>query len=236
MRSFNKIKFLVVVCLLCFSFSGCMMDDQDVPEPAALAYLSIYHGAPSVTGVDIYIDNVKANTQPFLYSSFSNYNSFFIGSRNLKFTPYNGSNNLIDTTINLVQDKVYSLFITNESNNLKPFVTEDIWTEPASGKALIRVVHLSPDAPAVDVTIGDSEERFFTNQNYRSISSFKEIDKGTVKLNLKSAGGDDVVVSLPDVSIQEKRIYTIIIKGYMNPEENSNALGLQVITNHTIVN
>ncbi len=236
MKTLKKVQSLLFVLLSPMFLVGCMINDNEMPEPVPVSHMSIYHAAPNTSGLDIFIDHLKANSQPFVYMNFSGYNSFYTGERNFKFTPSNASTTLTDTTLSLKEDKIYSLFLVNQANNVKQFITEDVWTVPTSGKAMIRLIHLSPDAPTVELTIDDNTESFFNNQNYKSASAFKEIASGTKNLTIKTAGDNNVVATLPEIVIQEKRIYTIILRGYITtPSGNSNSIGMQLMTNHTII-
>jgi hypothetical protein len=54
----------------------------------------------------------------------------------------------------------------------------------------IRVVHSSPDAPAVDVYAAGSSTPLFTNVAYGEATNYLTVDAGTVKIQLRPAGAD----------------------------------------------
>jgi hypothetical protein len=65
---------------------------------------------------------------------------------------------------------------------------DDNGTNPIPEGAGIRVIHASPDAPAVDVYAAGSSTALFTNVAYGEVTSYKEVVADTVKIELRPAG------------------------------------------------
>lgn len=227
----------VLVCsALALAFTSCMDDDFDnATDPTPVAYVSFYHGAPSAADLDLYIDNSKVNNQPFKFAVFSDYlNLQTTTSRKIKFTPSNASNVLIDSTITFKENKIYSLFAVGLQQDLDLLVLEDSLKVPSAGKANIRVVHISPDAPAIDVaTTGTNGTTVFTDITYKEDSNFKEVTAGNTTFQVKEQGTETVLLSVPDLNLQSGRIYTLVLRGLKTPPTgNTNNLSLQVLTNY----
>jgi len=236
MKIIQKFRSITLLVFLGILLKGCMVQDEALNVPVPISYISIYNAASGFPGLDVLIDNEKANPQTFTYTGYYRYTGIAAGNRNLKFTPHAANDILVDTTLHLVENKVYSLFLTVGDNVITPFVTEDVWAEPTSGKAMIRLINLSPDAPAMDLYVGDKIVSLFPNQVFKSVSAFKEIEAGNEKLILKTSGESIVVADLQDVEIESKGIYTIIVRGFVAPPDaNSNSIELQLVTNHTIL-
>ena len=110
---------------------------------------------------------------------------------------------------------------------------EDELKTPAEGKALVRLVHLSPDAPAVNLQIEGEENELFSDQEYRKVTDFKEIEAGRLGLVLSSATGSEDLVTAENVHINEGRIYTLVLRGYVDAASgSSDRLSLQVVRNY----
>lgn len=234
----NKLATALFSGFLLLSLTGCLDDDGDtLPEPVPVAYVSIYHGAPAASALDIVIDNENPiNSQPFEYTKYtSGYIPFYTGERSIKFTAHNASNTLADTTVNLKENKVYSVFVvadTSDAGGIEPLIVEDSFSQPATGKAVIRLVNLSPDAEAIALTMEDTDAPVFTNLAYKKLSSFHEIEAGRTSFNVTTAGGDEVLAAVSDENFQEGRVYTLVVRGFKNPPSgNSNELGVQVLPN-----
>lgn len=227
---------LLCLALLMVALTGCDDDDAvtPVPEPDSVAYVSLYHMSPDAPPLAIQVDNNRFNFNPFDYTEHTGYLRFYTGERNLLFTPWDASNTLLQTTASLEDGRLYSVFVTGTADDLEAFVTEDEIPEADAGSTLVRVVHASPDAPAVDLTTTDAEddEPVFSNIAYRNASDFVEIPAGNTSFDITTAGGDEVVAEVANVNLLSGRVYTLLIRGYDNPPAgNTNALSVQIVPN-----
>jgi hypothetical protein len=68
---------------------------------------------------------------------------------------------------------------------------EDSTTAPDMGKgAMLRVIHASPDAPAVDVYAEGVSSPLIANLGYGETSDYLDLDAGTYNIQLRAAGAD----------------------------------------------
>ncbi|MDP1171657.1 DUF4397 domain-containing protein, partial [Klebsiella pneumoniae] len=74
--------------------------------------------------------------------------------------------------------KDYSVFAVNNVSSIEPLILEDNLSMTANGKAHLRFIHLSPDAPAVDITLTNGMI-LFGNVSFKSYSEFTPFDAGT---------------------------------------------------------
>src|SRR5690606_1353603 len=151
--------------------------------------------------------------------------------RDFKVTPYNASNTLIDSAITLKADSLYSLFVIGgNANALDLLFVEDNIPDDKQGKAVVRLVHLSPDAPEINVSESDSETPLFEGSAYKSVTDFVEIDAGRSTLEVQDVDGEEVIATVDDYNFVEGRVYTIIVRGYSNPPTgNTNNLRVQIV-------
>lgn len=213
--------------------TSCLDDDDSKLESVPVAYVSFYHGSPSTSGLSIEVDNRLYNTNSFRYSTYFDYGNFYTGERTFTFKSVNAANTLLDTTVTFEPDMAYSFFISEGDEGFVPVIVEDELKTPAEGKALVRLVHLSPDAPAVNLQIEGEENELFTDQEYRKVTDFKEIEAGRLGLVLSSATGSEDLVTAENVHINEGRIYTLVLRGYVDAASgSSDRLSLQVVRNY----
>jgi hypothetical protein len=225
---FRSIFFSIAVMILLVS---CLDDDENlVSEPVEVAYVSIYHAAPDAPDFDIIVDGRVINSAPFDYSSYSGYLNFFTGNREIRFAARNADNALIDTTFNFEDEKAYSLFAINRLSKIEALLVEDSAATPAAGNAMVRFVHLSPDAPAFDIAIDGNETPLFTGKSFKQATDFKEIAADTYDFQVKAPGATDAVLSAQDVDILPGRFYTIVTRGFATPPEgNNHILSLEIL-------
>lgn len=232
-RNFSLLTLFLYFTLLMGTLTGCKDDDDVMPAPVTdtVAYVSLYHVSPDAPPLAIRVDDNRINFNPFQYTEHTGYLRFYTGERNLLFTPFDASNTLLQTTADLEDDMLYSVFVTGTANDLEALVTEDEIPEADAGNTLLRVVHVSPDAPAVNLsTTGD--EPLFANISYRNASGFTEIPAGSTSFEVTAADGDEVLASVDNVNFLAGRVYTLLIRGYQNPPAgNTNALSVQIVPN-----
>lgn len=74
----------------------------------------------------------------------------------------------------------------------------------------VRVVHLSPDAPNVDVLVDDVPVA--TAVPYLAASEYLEVDAGNRNLVIRATGGTDAVLD-EDVTVADGGDYTVLVGG-----------------------
>lgn len=229
-----KTIWVLLLSTMMVTMTSCLDDDNGGPVVPAepVAYVSLYQGLPTNTDLDIYVDDRRINfDEPFEFTDFTGYMSFYTGDRDIKFTPYNASNTLIDSTVTLKADSLYSIFVTGgEADDLDLLVVEDNIPDETEGKALIRIVNLSPDAPEVNITKEGEDSPIFEEIAYTGISEFKEIEAGNTTLELSTSAEGEALKTVDNYNFMEDRVYTLVVRGYTNPPSgNSNELSVQVI-------
>lgn len=79
----------------------------------------------------------------------------------------------------------------------------------ASDHAMVRVLHASPDAPAVDVYLDDAIVDALTNVPFGTISGYLDIPSGDHNIKVYATGDDTTPVIDADVSLATGAMYTI---------------------------
>jgi hypothetical protein len=93
--------------------------------------------------------------------------------------------------------------------------TEDT-EEPAPGAARVRVVHASPDAPAVDIYAAGVAAPLFSDLSYGEASAYIEVPEGAYTLEVRPAGQPDAVPAYTvDVTMLPEQQYTAIAAGFL---------------------
>jgi hypothetical protein len=88
---------------------------------------------------------------------------------------------------------------------------------PAAGKAHVRFVHASPDAPAVDIAVTGGPV-LFANVPFKGVGDYLPVDAGTYDLEARLAGTDTVALSVPGVTLEAGTVYTIFAMGLAGGE------------------
>ncbi len=80
------------------------------------------------------------------------------------------------------------------------------------GQARVRVVHASPDAPAVDVLVDDAAA--LSNVGYLTASDYVEVADGAHNVKVNAAGTSTTVIDA-DVDLADGTDYTVIASGLL---------------------
>jgi hypothetical protein len=225
-KLFSFSKWLVPVLALGL-LSSCNKDDDEVAAPAKL---SATHASPGSPNVDIYVDGTKVTASQLSFPGTTGvagnpYLSVNSGMRNIKVSP-NGTLNVIDANLSLEPGKAYSVFaygVLGTGSTLRALVLTDDLTTPATGKAHIRFLHLSPDAPAVDIELVKTGSAVINlnnipyvgpSPNATTLGAFTPVDAGAYTVNVRANGSSTVVLSAP-LTFTAGKIYTIYARGLL---------------------
>lgn len=226
----QSLLFAIVLALFTsFSFTAC---DDDDDEDQDVARVQVIHASPDAPGVDILVDNSKVNSAALVFPNNTAYLEVNAGARNIKVNAAGTSTSVINADVTFEKDKNYSVFAINRLASIEPLVLVDDLTAPAAGKAHVRFVHLSPDAPAVDITTTTGSV-VFGNRAFKSATAFTPLDAGAYNLQVRVAGTPTVALTLPTITLEAGKIYTVFARGLLAPPAgNTNTLGAQIIVNN----
>lgn len=228
----RKFFMLSIAAVALFAFTACSEDEDNnmvTPTPTAKASVKVIHASPDAPGVDLLVDNTVAGTN-LTFPNNTGYLEVNAGTRNVKVNATGTSTTVIEANLNLMENKNYSVFAVNALSSIEPLVLEDDLTNPASGKAHVRFVHLSPDAPAVNITLTDGTI-VFGNVAFKGSIGFTPLDAGTYDLQVRDAATNTaVVLSLPNITLQAGKIYTVFAKGFL-AGSGAQTLGAEIIVN-----
>ncbi|MFZ1529299.1 MAG: DUF4397 domain-containing protein [Ferruginibacter sp.] len=246
MTKFTKITGSLMLVLAAAAFLSCSKDDDT--NNAQTAKVSATHASPGSPAVDIYVDGAKVTTAQLAFPSTTGttgnpYLTVNAGTRNIKVSP-NGTLNVINADLAVAANGVYSIFAYDtlgSGTTLKALVLGDNLAAPAAGKAHIRFLHLSPDAPNVDLELlkTGAAPINLTNipyvgpsPNATALSAFTPVDAGSYTINVKPAGTSTVVLN-PTLTFAEGKIYTIYARGLLaNGVGTALGLNASVITHN----
>jgi hypothetical protein len=178
------------------------------------ARVRVVHASPDAPAVDVYVNgNETLSDVPFFAAS--DYLNVPAGSYDFQVTP--AGSPAADAVINaqgvaLAAGQDYTIVAVNTVANIEPLVLEDNNAAPAAGKAHVRFVHASPDAPAVDIKVAGGPT-IFSDIEFKEVGTYTPVDAGTYNLQVTPAGGSDVVLDLPGITLEAGTVYTVFATG-----------------------
>jgi hypothetical protein len=222
---------LGVVCMLSVLFlSSCLKNNTDYYAPP-VAYVSFIQASPNEPPLDLYLNNNKVNQPPIGYGTTLDYFRAYTGTRTVNLYNQGTMNKVLSDTVNLSANVAYSLFMTNTTAHPDLLLLTDTINQPAAGKANIRFVNVSPDAPAVDFAIKDTTAKV-SNKAFKGFSSFLPVQGGkSYTFEVRQHGTSTVLATLANVTVSSGLVYTIWFHGLTNTSNIANKLGVDIVTN-----
>lgn len=221
---------VALLALAAVTIVGCSDDDDDNPMASqATSRVMVVHASPDAPDVDILIDGSTA-VSGLLFAQSTGYVPLSSGSRDVKVRAVPTGDTVISASLTLEADKNYTVFAIDSVSSIEPLVFEDDLTAPASGKAHVRFVHLSPNAPAVDVAVTGGPV-LFGDVTFREVQGFTPVDAATYNLEVRLANQSTVVLPLPNITLNAGTIYTVYAKGFVGGS-GAQALDAGIIVNN----
>lgn len=227
-----KKNFLAICGLFCAAlfFASCDKKEDDTSN------LMIVNASPNGGSVDASANGSVIVTN-LAYPSNSGYKAVASGTTNIIVTQSGTTNQILNGTLAMSADSYYTLYVIDSAHERKATYTQDDLSAPSSGKAKVRLLHLSPNSPNVDVTINGNSSAAFNSRGYNDIASnasffnFTEVDAAGLNLQVKLTGTSTVLATIPTINLQAGKIYTLIIRGFSGGT-GTQALGVEVITHN----
>lgn len=192
MRSF------AVAAVAVLALAACS-DDDSATGPVDSALVRVVHASPDAPNVDVLVDGEVALTDvPFRAAS--GFLSVPAGARRVQVRPTGTTSDVIDATLDLGVNRVYTVLATGLVADLQPVVVEDDPTAPVNGEAKIRVIHAAPAAAGVDVYATapgadlDAATPVLANVGFRAVSDYLTVPAGTYQLRVTETGTTNVAI------------------------------------------
>jgi Domain of unknown function (DUF4397) len=236
MKKVNFLKssaLLLALSLFIFSSSSCSKDETTTPAVSE-AKAIIVHASPDAPSVNVTLDGAVVTALGALdFKKFTGY-ATLPADKDIKvgLRVPGQTTDAFAKTVKLAKDKNYTILAINKLATIDYLAFEDSLTAPAAGKARVRFIHASPDAPAVDIYVkGTTPTKIFNAAAFKSGSSI-EATAGTIDLEVRAAGGATAVLTVPGVTLVAGKIYTIFAYGLLTPATPAQALGAAIIANN----
>jgi hypothetical protein len=174
------------------------------------------HASPDAPAVDILVnDNAAFTNAPF--KGITDYASLDVGTYNIKVVPTGATDPVVIEADLALEAQDYTIVAVGTLENIEPLVLVDNNSMPEAGKAHVRFVHASPDAPAVDIAVKDGPV-LFGNVAFKEVGDYLPVDAGTYDLEVRLAGTDTVALEVPGLALEAGTVYTVFAMGLAGGE------------------
>lgn len=173
----------------------------------------IFHASPDAPSVDIYL-NSRRIIRNLTYKQETDYLPLGDPGRyTISIYPAGQTEKpLLTKSFTFEGNQKYTVAAVNNLNELELlFIYDD--SKVPDGETKMRFIHLSPDAPAVDIAARGGDV-IFSDVTFKEITKYLGLSPMFVQLDVRIAGTDDVVLSIPPLSLRPNRAYTVYAVGY----------------------
>ena len=178
--------------------------------------INVIHASPDAPAVDVYLDGELA-LEGVEFGQFSGWIAVPAGEHQVQVTAAgdDAANAVIDANVELAADAAYHVAATGHLADITPQIYQvnlsdlDAMDDPM---ARIRVIHTSPDAPAVDIALAGGDV-LIADLAFPNASDALEVPAGSYDLEVRPTGTTDVALDLPGVELEAGMVYDVFAIG-----------------------
>lgn len=181
-------------------------------KPQMNSYVRLFHTVPNAPAVDIYANEVPL-VKGLEYKEYSDYLPISAGNYNITVYPAGQTDTPVyDTTFFLPGNTILTIAAIGTLPDLSIYPIQEPTFSQNSGDACVRFIHLSPNAPNVDIKLEDGAV-VFGNVGYKNISNYACVPAGTYSFVVTPTGTETEVLAVPDVRLDANNFYSIYAVG-----------------------
>jgi hypothetical protein len=227
--SYNKISFFMLAAVMLLMLS--CNEDELLPPANTNAYISFINTSaflgnvgPATVHASVET-NGQANTNDlllsyqYIYPEPNKYLPFKEGYSKVLFKD-STRKSLAAGTSTIRAGAYYSAILADSMDNYSALIIQDDY-QAVADKALVRILHFSPDAGEISLYRDAARQEVFGNIKYKQVTPYIPLSPGAnFSFILRRNDGTDKRVGRYFVpSLLAGSAYTILLKGYMEPPD-----------------
>ena len=185
------------------------MDCFEIKNNSSL--VRVFHAAPQAPNVDVYVNDQMVISN-LAFGDFTRYVYLDEGEYNVSvYLAGQKDRPVINQMVDVPSQQIFTIAATGNLDNLGLLVIPDkVSKSPSQNYSSVRVIHLSPNAPGVDILVdGDT---LFEDISFGEGTDYVDLNPGTYNVNVVLNTDKSVVLPLK-VTLNPDKIYTIYIIG-----------------------
>ena len=185
------------------------MDCFEIKNNSSL--VRVFHAAPQAPNVDVYVNDQMVFSN-LAFGDFTRYVYLDEGEYNVSvYLAGQKDRPVINQMVDVPSQQIFTIAATGNLDNLGLLVIPDkVSKSPSQNNSSVRVIHLSPNAPGVDILVdGDT---LFEDISFGEGTDYVDLNPGTYNVNVVLNTDKSVVLPLK-VTLNPDKIYTIYIIG-----------------------
>ncbi len=194
-------------------------DEKAEERQNNFSFIRFLHASPNSPALDIYIDGKKAVSN-LLYGSLAGYAALPTELHKIEtYSAGQSTNPLLSISITLGKDTFTTMTLAGLLPNLWHRFYRDMKESIPTNESYIRFVHMSPNAPALDV-VTETGDVLFSSITFGRTEQYKKINPGIYKLLVRASGTPNVLLGLPQLTFEGGKAYTLYALGLLGGSPN----------------
>ncbi len=188
--------------------AGAQADEQ--------ALVRVAHFAPGLLKGDVYVVYVNGRLQlkgvPF--KTVSDYLKVKPGKFKVEVREAGEPANsppVIAATVELEAGKAYTVAVFGQLTSVKAALLTDDMSRPGASKSKVRLIQAIPGESAVDLVTGG--DVLISNAKFPSASDYQEVPAGSVDVEVRKTGTDEVLAKADNVELASGSISSLVAVG-----------------------
>lgn len=201
-----------------------MLNNMDFANnEISFGYIRLIHAVPNAPNVDIYANDVII-AKDLSYGSLTDYFAVPAGMYKITlFATGTLDDPILANMLEVIPDSELTIAAVGTLNSMEFLGITDTSESGEPDKAMIRFLHLSPDAPAVDITLPDGTV-LFSDIFFKEITPYLTVPSMNYTLQVRVTDTPTVALTVPDINLEAGKAYTIYAIGLVNETPELEAL------------
>ncbi len=185
------------------------MDCFEIKNNSSL--VRIFHAAPQAQNIDVYVNDQMVFSD-LAFGDFTKYVYLDEGEYNVSvYLAGQKDRPIINQMVDVLSQQIFTVAATGNLDNLGLLVIPDkVSKSPSQSYSSLRVIHLSPNAPGVDILVDG--DKLFEDISFEEGTDYVDLNPGTYNVNVVLNTDKSIVLPLK-VTLNPDKIYTIYIMG-----------------------
>jgi len=227
---YKSMKVTGLLSLMVLIFASCRKDNGN-STTIQHTQLTLVHVSPGNVAYNVSLNNRKLDPGSLAYSKYISYGLIPSGKSEFSIMAKGSNQVAAKSVFDLKPHNAYSVYITDIPSKVNLLLTEDDLSMPATDKAKIRFINLSPDAGSLDLSILGDTTAIFSKTSFKSNTAFVQVNPSTaIGFAISDSTKTSVAIS-PKYKLEKGKIYTVIAKGLKSSGDTTTKLAVGMIMN-----
>ena len=198
-------------------------DDTTTPE-GDVARVRVAHAIPDAPAVDVFVDGSRV-LKGAEFKDVSDYLELEPGQHTFAVAPAGEGREsaILEQEAALEPDTDYTVAAGGRLDSPEVFIFADENETPSADQVRLRAVHLSPDAPAVDIAADGNV--ILEGLEFGKASDYVEVPAGSYSIEVRPAGGEEAVATF-DATLDGGTVVSAFAVGLLEASDDAQAFDL----------